>query len=76
MKIHNDEDVDSFQHSLDALHAWSVRWQLPINHTKCSVLPVKPPCPAGIYHLEGYLLKEVKCEKDLGACLFLVEDVC
>ena len=66
MKIRSDGDVDILQHSLDVLHAWSVRWQLPINHTKCSVLPVKSPCPAGVYHLGGYLLNEVECEKDLG----------
>ena len=66
MKIRSDGDVYIFQHSLDVLHAWSVRWQLPINHTKCSVLPVKSPCPAGVYHLGGYLLNEVECEKDLG----------
>ena len=54
MRIRSDEEIGSFQHSLDALHAWSVRWQLPINHTKCSVLPVKSPCSAGIYHLRGY----------------------
>ena len=46
-----NEDVDNFQHSLDALHAWSVRWQLPTNHMDFSVLPVNFPCPAGIYHL-------------------------
>ena len=67
MKVRSDGGVDNFQNSLDVLHEWSVRWQLPINHTKCSVQPVKTPCPAGIYHLGGYLLKEVKCEKDLGA---------
>ena len=67
MKILSDGDVDNFQHSLDALHAWSVCWQLPINHTKCSVLPVKSPYPGGIYHLGSYLLKEVECERDCGA---------
>ena len=54
MKILSDEDEDNFQHSLDTLHPWSVRWQLPINHLKCSMLPVKFLCPAGIYHLGGY----------------------
>ena len=66
MKIRSDGDVDIFQLSLNVLHAWSVRWQLLINHTKCSVLPVTSPCPAGIYHHGGCLLKEVECEKDLG----------
>ena len=65
MKIRSDEDVDNFQHFLDALHSWSVRWQLFINHFKCSVLPVKSPCLTGIYHLGAYLLQEVECEKDL-----------
>ena len=66
MKIHSDGDVDIPHNSLDVLHAWSVRRQLTINHTKCSMLPVKSPCRSGTYHLGGYLLKQVECEKDLG----------
>ena len=54
LKIQSDEDMDKFQHTLDTLHAWSVHWQLPNNTTKCSVLPVKSPPPADIYHLGGY----------------------
>ena len=41
-------------------------YQLPINHRKCSLLPMKSACPAGIYHLGGYSLKEVEYEKYLG----------
>ena len=51
MKIRSDGDGDILQHSLDVLYALSVRWQLPIIHTKCSVLPVKSSCSAGVHHL-------------------------
>ena len=46
------------------------RRQLHNNHNKCSVLPVKLQCPASINHHGGYLLKEVKYEKDLSGMFF------
>ncbi|CAH8481278.1 unnamed protein product [Dicrocoelium dendriticum] len=34
------EDADRLQTMLDLLHDWSIKWQLPINRAKCSVLPL------------------------------------
>ena len=65
-QIRCDGDVDKLQSALDALDCWSKRWLLPINSSKCSVLPVGRKQPFGVYHLGGNLLKEVEMERDLG----------
>ena len=65
-KILSDSDVDFFQSALDALDCWSRRSLLPLNHTKCCVLPVGRRQPVGIYHLGGNLLRETATECDLG----------
>ena len=64
--IETDEDVDNLQSALDALDSWCQKWMLPINASKCSVLPVGGKQPFGVYHLGGNLLKEVEVERDLG----------
>jgi ribonuclease P/MRP protein subunit RPP40 len=64
--VTSDEEADQVQYALDRLHAWSLRWMLPINHEKCSLLPVGRPRPAGSYHLGGYIIRESLVERELG----------
>ncbi|CAH8511872.1 unnamed protein product [Dicrocoelium dendriticum] len=66
MEVTSAEDADRLQNTLDRLHDWSLKWQLPINRDKCSVLPIGATEPFGVYHLGGYLLNNVKQERDLG----------
>ena len=65
-RVANEEDVDDFQNALDNLASWSRRWLMPINNSKCGVLPIGGKQPLGVYHLGGYLLKESELERDLG----------
>ncbi|CAI2737749.1 unnamed protein product [Dicrocoelium dendriticum] len=63
------EDADRLQLTLDLLHDWSVKWQMPINRDKCCVLPIGDQEPFGAYHIGGFLLKNVVGEKDLGVLI-------
>jgi hypothetical protein len=65
-EVSSQEEAAALQSALDALHDWSLTWQLPINFSKCSVLPIGAPVPFGAYHLGGTLLTPVSVEKDLG----------
>ncbi|CAH8575535.1 unnamed protein product [Dicrocoelium dendriticum] len=69
MEVSSMEDADRLQSTLDLLHDWSIKWQLPMNHEKCSVLPVGASVPFGIYHIGGSLLRNATQERDLGVVL-------
>ncbi|CAH8549860.1 unnamed protein product [Dicrocoelium dendriticum] len=63
------EDADRLQETLDLLHSWSIKWGLPVNKDKCSVLSIGAAEPLGIYHIGGHLLKIATQEKDLGTII-------
>ncbi|CAH8492055.1 unnamed protein product [Dicrocoelium dendriticum] len=66
IEVSSLEDADILQATLDQLHDWSLKWQLPINHDKCAILPIGAPEPFGAYHIGGFLLRNVNQERDLG----------
>ena len=64
--IASHQDAESFQHSLDSLSAWTNEWLLPINFSKCAVLPLGAPEPLLPYQLDGNIIPSVTTERDLG----------
>ncbi|CAH8510768.1 unnamed protein product, partial [Dicrocoelium dendriticum] len=66
MKVSSLEDADRLQTTLDLLHNWSNKWQLPVNSDQCSVLSVGSSNPFGDYHIGGSLLSRATQERDLG----------
>ena len=67
--LSNVEEADHLQSALDALHAWSISWGLPINQEKCFVLSIGSPEPFGTYHIGGRLLQTAMSGKDLGVTI-------
>ena len=54
------------QSDIDAVVEWSVRWQLPLNTNKCSVLHMGHNNTCITYTMAGTTLSTVEAEKDLG----------
>ena len=56
------------QEDLDKLCEWQNKWLLRFNtkDSKCKVLHIGKSNPHNLYNLEGEVLPEVTCEKDLG----------
>ena len=59
----------SLQSDLDAVSAWSVAWQLPLNASKCTTLHVGGHNPETNYTLNGAQLAKTSAEKVLGVCI-------
>ena len=59
-------EADALQEDLDALTAWSTRWQLPFNCTKCKVMHLGGSNAEHDYFMLGHLLETTTVEKDLG----------
>ena len=60
------QDAQSFQSSLDSLFTWTNVWLLPINFSKCAVLPLGASEPFLCYQLGGHSIPAVSTERDLG----------
>jgi hypothetical protein len=60
------DQANNLQQSLDALHEWSIRWKMPVNPSKCSVLPIGSTTLSHSYTLGGNLLTVSEVERDLG----------
>ncbi|KAK6181435.1 hypothetical protein SNE40_009283 [Patella caerulea] len=60
-----------FQENLDRLSAWSQKWQLRFNASKCKVLHVasKVNTSNHNYVMNGATMESVKSEKDLGVTI-------
>ena len=54
------------QDDINALVAWSDRWQLPFNEEKCKVLHLGTGNPKLRYTMRGACLEETESERDLG----------
>lgn len=59
------EDCHELQDDLNNLSAWSAKWLLRFNATKCVVLRIKLSFQY-MYTLNGHALEAVSCQKDLG----------
>ena len=64
--ITSQQDAEDFQQSLDLLSAWTKEWLLPINFSKCAVLPLGASDPILPYQLDGNIIPAVLTERDLG----------
>ena len=54
------------QKDLDRLHLWSLRWQLPLNTSKCKHLHIGSGVDASEFRIDGHLLQMSSSERDLG----------
>ena len=63
------EEAGALQGVLDTLHEWSLKWQLPINFDKCSVLPLASSTPLLSYQIGGHPLRVTSSERDLGVMI-------
>jgi hypothetical protein len=62
----------TIQSMLDNLQAWSVKWQLSINHSKCKVLHLdssRVNCIHTDYYINGVKLPSDNCVNDLGVLI-------
>lgn len=67
MQLARDPTVTtSLQGDIDALVAWSDRWQLPFNEGKCKILHLGRNNPRVKYAIRGVELEVVETERDLG----------
>ena len=64
-EVTSTDQASNLQRSLDALHEWSVRWKMPVNSSKCSVLHIGNMTPLHPYTLGGNLLSATEVERDL-----------
>ena len=60
------DQKDQIQEDLEALHSWSVKWQLKFNESKCKVVHYGPNNPNHQYILNNTTLESCNIEKDLG----------
>ena len=59
-------DADSLQADIDAVVAWSDKWQMPFNEGKCKVLHLGGANSCHQYTMRGINLEETDTERDLG----------
>ena len=64
-RVRNQEDCNALQADLNALAAWSRKWLLRFNETKCVVLKIHSAIQY-VYTLNGKCLSEETSQKDLG----------
>ena len=68
--INSEEDRDKLQHSIDQMVKWTDKWMIKFNGDKCKILHLGKNNPKYQYFIkegeEVTVLKETKCEKDLG----------
>ncbi|MEL7308662.1 MAG: reverse transcriptase family protein, partial [Pseudomonadota bacterium] len=69
---HQNENSYLFQTDVNALMAWSMRWDLKFNYSKCCILHFGRSNIRSPYKLNNHDLTEKKLEKDLGI-LFSVD---
>ena len=64
--ISNNEDRQSLQSDLEALHNWSQKWQLKFNESKCKIMHYGSHNPNYSYSINNIALEPSATEKDLG----------
>ena len=65
-QLRTEEDRKTFQQDLDKLHAWSMKWGMRFNESKCKAMHIGRKNPRWSYTLGGAALQETEREKDLG----------
>ena len=65
-QLRTEEDRKTFQQDLDKLHAWSTKWGMRFNESKCKAMHIGRKNPRWSYTLGGAALQETEREKDLG----------
>ena len=64
--VKTEMDNASLQDDITSMVAWSEKWQLPFNESKCKCLHIGKETTASSYHMNSHLLENVTEEKDLG----------
>ncbi|TNN14133.1 Reverse transcriptase SjR1 [Schistosoma japonicum] len=54
------------QKDLDRLTAWSQKWQLPLNHSKCGIMHIGNHNPQFTFYLNGSKVQILQSTSDLG----------
>ena len=62
----SDQQHHNLQKDLDGIMAWTERWQLPLNLSKCSAMHLGSNNPRHRYSLGKSQIKETLSERDLG----------
>ena len=68
-KSATSEDREQFQHDLDALSLWSMKWLLPFNSSKCRTLHLGSDNNKQRYTLAGLNIEQTTEERDLGVVI-------
>ncbi len=64
--IRTGEEARALQEDLNKLSAWSEKWQLSFNISKCSELSIGTRNPVHGYSLDSTAIGRTDCERDLG----------
>ena len=59
-------DFHQFQQDINSLFAWSVKWQLKFNVSKCFIFHFGPDHSFGNYYLDGIQVSPTNIVKYLG----------
>ena len=62
----DSDSVDSLQSTLNNLYAWSVKWQLGINYSKCHILHLGSKNSNSNYFINGFKIDSGTVVTDLG----------
>ena len=65
-RIQSQMDFHQFQQDINNLFAWSVKWQLKFNVSKCFRFHLGSDHPFGNYYLDGVQVSPTNTVKDLG----------
>lgn len=65
-QVNTLEDSVVFQANIKAIESWSLKYDMPFNYTKCSVMHFGGSNPSFPYYMNGAAVRCSDCEKDLG----------
>ena len=68
-QIQSQMDFHQFQQDINNLFAWSVKWQLKFNVSKCFIFHLGPDHPFGNYYLDSIQISPTNIVKDLGVTI-------
>ena len=68
-RIQSQMDLHQFQQDINNLFAWSEKWKLKFNVSKCYIFHLCPDHPFGNYYLDGVQVLPTNIVKDLGVTM-------
>ena len=68
-KIQSQSDFLQFQQDINNLFAWSVKWQLKFNVSRCFIFHLGPDHFYGDYYLDGVQISPNSVVRDLGVTM-------